>query len=136
MVMTTSAQEEQKLRKAYAGSTTTQTFFSRAEAELAQEAQGRHSTKAVVNGSKPIVGVPRQPEGSPWHSDIVPPEGPLGYATDAQESVGEPHEIAASLNPLGDVVVAREEEEPSLRPAPSVVLSPADGANFRRGRKL
>jgi hypothetical protein len=136
-----SAQEEQRERKALAGSSTTTTYHQRALAELQLEQgqSGRFTDKAVVVGSKPTVQYPRMPEGSPWHSDPVPPEGPLGYAIDAQESVGEVFEVAASLNPLSDAAeVAREV---SQRPAPAdLVLSPGSAgvspSSLVRGRRL
>jgi hypothetical protein len=131
---------EQRERRELLGSTGGMTYHSRAAADIALEGQGRHTQGAEVIGSKPAVAYPRQPEGSPWAGDLVPPEGPLGYAIDAQESVGEVFEIAASLPPLGDVVVAREEEEPSLRPAPAdLVLSPESvgvSPSLIRGRRL
>jgi hypothetical protein len=135
---------EQRERRELLGSTTTSTFHQRAIADLALEDQGRHTQGAVVTGSERVPQVPRQPEGSPWSGSI--PEGvepPLGYAINAQESVGEPFEVAASLTPLGDVAaeVAREEEEPLLRPTPtdlvlslgSVGVSPS---SLIRGRRL
>jgi hypothetical protein len=95
--MTTSAQEEQRQRRELLGSATGMTFHSRAATELALENQGRHAKGAEVVGSKPAVVYPRQPEGSPWAGDLVPPEGPLGYAIDAQEAVGEIFEVLESL---------------------------------------
>jgi hypothetical protein len=126
---------EMKERKALAGSTTTMSYHTRALADLQLEQgqSGRFTDKASVSGAEASVRYPRQPATSPWSSDISGVEPPLGYEINSQEPCGEPFELAASLTPLGDAVVAREA---SLRPAPSVVLSPADGANFRRGRKL
>jgi hypothetical protein len=133
--MTTSANEERKLRKSLAGSNTGMTYHSRAAAELQLEQgqSGRFLDKASVVGAEASVRYPRLPPDNPFSSDISGVEPPLGYEINSQEPCGEPFELAASLTPLGDAVVAREA---SLRPAPSVVLSPADGANFRRGRKL
>jgi hypothetical protein len=90
---------EIKERKALAASTTTMSYHTRALAELQLEQgqSGRFTDKAVVNGSKPTVGVPRQPEGSPWAGDLVPPEPPLGYEINSQEPCGEPFELAASF---------------------------------------
>jgi hypothetical protein len=140
--MTTSAQEEQTLRKALAGSTTGMTFHSRAAAELALENQGRHTQGAEVTGSKPAVVYPRQPESSPWAADKVPPEPPLGYEINSQEPVGEPFEIeeslllaASSVSPE-DAALATEVSA-SGRPAPSALLPlAAERANFIRGRRL
>lgn len=141
--MTTSAKEEQKLRRALVGSTgstTFNTYGDRAEADLQLENQGRHAAaaKASVTGAKASVQYPRQPSTSPWHSDIVPPEPSLGYAIDAQECVGEVFEIAASL-PSGAADEATEVDFHSASgaqaPADGLVSRTA-GASLRRGRKL
>jgi hypothetical protein len=58
---------------------------------------GRFAQATVVSGSDPATMYPRQPEGSPWAGDPVPPEGPLGYEIHACEPVGEPHELRASM---------------------------------------
>jgi hypothetical protein len=96
--MTTSANEEQKLRKALAGSTTTQTYHSRAVADLELENRGRHATKgATVTGS---ARVPLYPAASgPWNDPVqVPDEPPLGYSVqDEVEVVGTPKEVEESL---------------------------------------
>jgi hypothetical protein len=92
-----SAQEEQRERKALAGSTTeVTTYRDRAIADIGLEQSGRHSTKARVVGS---VRVPQYPAASgPWNDPVqVPPEPPLGYAINAQESVGEVFEVLESL---------------------------------------
>jgi hypothetical protein len=128
---------EIKERKALAASTTTMSYHTRALAELQLEQgqSGRFTDKVSVIGSKAAVVYPRQPENSPWAADLVPPEAPLGYEINSQEPVGEPFEIAASFAiPLDDAAEAREADPRCA--APSVVLSPADGAHFRRGRKL
>jgi hypothetical protein len=95
----TSHHDEQKQRRELAGSTGTMTYHSRALADLQLEQgqSGRFVDKAAVTGSQPQVHYPRLPEGNPWAADIVPPEAPLGYEINAQEAVGEPFEIAASL---------------------------------------
>jgi hypothetical protein len=161
--MTKSSDIEQKERRALAGSTTTVTTYrDRAIADLGLEAQGRFAKGVEVTGSKPAVVYPRMPEGSPWHSDMVPPEPSLGYAIDAQEAVGEPGEIEASVNaalsPLhgtgeNAAEVATEEVIPPQALSVVGVLSSAEGApaptaklvplaavgatlQLRRGRKL
>lgn len=141
--MTTSHQKEQAERRAYAGSTTGMTYHSRAITGLDLERSGRHAQHATVTGTKPAVAYPRMPEGSPWHSDQVPPEPPLGYAIDAQECVGEQFEIAASL-PL-EAAEAREEDghSTSAARAPTsgmshreVGVTPSPEPGLRRGRRL
>src|SRR6516162_8899531 len=52
------------------------------------------STTTVV-GRGPV-NYPAQPEGSPWRSDPVPPEMPLGIDINVQEPTGEKHEVEAS----------------------------------------
>jgi hypothetical protein len=152
--MTTSAQEEQKLRKSLAGSTGSFTYHSRAEADLQLENQGRHAKGATVTGSARVPQVPRQPEGSPWHSDIVPPEEPTGIDINAQEPTGNYHEIAESVSDVassatGDATASADEVDfhsvSSGAQVPSGVSpSSSDGTNSNviaepgllRGRKL
>jgi hypothetical protein len=52
---------------------------------------GRYASAVTRNvvGSKPIEDVPRQPSGSPYHSDPVPAEPSLGVDIDAID-IGEP----------------------------------------------
>jgi hypothetical protein len=144
------ADEERKLRKALAGSTTTQTFFSRAEAEIILQSQGRHAlaSKPTVNGTEASVRYPRQPENSPFAADLTGPEPSLGYAIDAQECVGEFHEIQESLIaasvaiPSSDAVPAREDVDAtpprSAAPVGDFVSSSTGVTSTRltRGRKL
>jgi hypothetical protein len=94
-----SADIEQADRRRLAGSTTATTNYrDLAEAGLSLEAQGRHAAKAAVSGSKVVPQYPRMPENNPWHCDIVPPEGPLGYSVqDDVEPVGTPKEVEESL---------------------------------------
>jgi hypothetical protein len=142
--MTTSHQEEQRQRRELLGSTTGMTFHSRAAVELALEAQGRHTQGAEVTGSKPGMVYPRQPEGSPWAGDLVPPEGPLGYSVqDDIEPNGTPQEVESSLLAAssalspGDAAEEATEGHTSGRPTPSALLPlAAEGANFIRGRRL
>jgi hypothetical protein len=89
---------ERAERRAYVGSTTTQTFHSQASAQLELEGQGRFAEKATVVGSKPAVAYPRQPSTSHWAGDPVPNEEPFGVDITAQEPTGNYHEIAESLN--------------------------------------
>ena len=142
---------ERRERRELIGSTGTETFQSyrdRAFAEMALEAHGRHAAvaKASVTGRDRVPQVPRQPEGSPWHSDPVPPEGPLGYAIDSQECTGEVFEVAASVAiPSNDAASAREDVDatPPRSAAPTsgmspreVGVTPSPEPGLRRGRKL
>src|SRR5262245_39762052 len=72
---------------------TRSTYFSHA-GDVELELGGRFAklTPTTVTGSEGVVRYPRQPEGSPWASDPVGTEPPLGYSVNAVEVVGEPHE--------------------------------------------
>jgi hypothetical protein len=146
--MTRAADEERKLRKALAGSTTTQTFFSRAEAEIILQSQGRHAAaaKAQVNGAEASVRYPRLPTDNPFTSDISGVEPPTGIDINWQEPNGTPVEIAESLREAASLAIPSrdaadeatevDDHSASGAEAPPVVLSPAGGASLRRGRKL
>jgi hypothetical protein len=66
-------------------------------ANVDQELGGRFAKESRVSGAEPNVRYPRLPSSSPWASDPVPPEEPLGFEIDAMEPVGNPGEIEASL---------------------------------------
>jgi hypothetical protein len=139
--MSKSSDIEQKERRRLAGSTTSATTYRElAEAGLNLEMQGRHAAiaKAQVVGAARVPLYPAQPEGSPWAGDQVPPEGPLGYAIDAQEVTGEAFEVAASLSiPLADAALATAVVDPAGA-APPCDASPSTqgGAILKRGRRL
>jgi hypothetical protein len=150
-----SSDAEMKERKALAGSSTEVTSYrDRAVNDIALEAQGRHSAaaKATVTGSARVPQVPRQPEGSPWAGDLVPPEEPTHYDINALEPNGTPAEIEASLReaslsvaslpPDGDVATARTTPPAGAKEASAVSTSAADASTsssepgLRRGRRL
>jgi hypothetical protein len=84
------------------------TYHGHAMSAVDDERGGRYAiedNKQTVIGSSPIV-YPAQPAGSPWASDPVGLEPPLGYSIEAQETTGEPHEIAASMASQEQVPVA------------------------------
>jgi hypothetical protein len=124
--MTTSADEERKLRKALAGSDTNMTLHSRAAADIALENQGgRFAEGASVSGGKPAVVYPRMPEGNPWSGEISDGVEPaLGWSVEAQEPVGEVFEVEASLAAAAPAVPSA-----SVRAAapPSGFMSPREG---------
>lgn len=124
-----SSDAEMKERKALVGSTTTMTFFSQAIAHLGLESQGRHAAaaKASVTGSARVPQYPKMPSGSPWAEDLSGVEPPLGWSLEAQEPVGEPFEIAASLASPSDDATA---------PAAGSLSPQAAGAPLLRGRRL
>jgi hypothetical protein len=140
---------EQADRRKLVGSTTTQTFFSRAEAELALEAQGRHANaaKASISGAEASVRYPRQPASSPWSSDISGVEPPLGVDLSYVEPCGTPQEVeeslrvAASFVSPGDAALAAPEDGhlASVRAAPDCATplgSQSGVPSLIRGRRL
>jgi len=78
------------------------TYFSRASAD-ADMIGGRfkRETETRVTG---VPSYPRQPESSPWASDPVPPEEPLGYDINALPELGGApvHALAETATPPGD----------------------------------
>jgi hypothetical protein len=133
--MTTSANEEQKLRKALAGSTGTTTYNTyrdRAEAAIAQEAQGRQAaaSKASVVGTEAAVRYPKLPADNPFTTDISGVEPPTGIDINWQEPNGTPAEVAQSLLatssiPLADV--AKSADEIDIHSVSSGAQAPASG---------
>jgi hypothetical protein len=80
------------------------TFQSRAQAE-ADDVRGRWAQEhkaTVIGTSDATAQYPKLPSG-PWADPVqIPPEEPLGYDISEAPIVGEPHEIAASIDALGD----------------------------------
>jgi hypothetical protein len=70
------------------------TYFQRAAAD--DELGGRFAGQPTVIGATPDAGA-LYPAASDAQANPVPPEEPTGVAIDAQEPVGEMHEIEASL---------------------------------------
>jgi hypothetical protein len=64
------------------------------------EAGGRFKRQVPtqISGSNPATLYPKLPASSPWSSDPVPPEEPLGIDVGEPVITGEPHELEASLN--------------------------------------
>jgi hypothetical protein len=96
------------------------TYHKLAQAE--QEIGGRFA----VNRPKPqITGtsasqVPPQPDGSPWRTDPVPDEEPLGFSVEEMPVVGEPHESVASEAPALSVASPdRHLSEPRVSEPPT-----------------
>ena len=91
------------------------TYHSFGQSNLDDEREGRYAaagTRPAVTGSSPIA-YPQQPSTSPWHSEPIGTEPPLGYDINAQDAVGEPFEVAASSADAG--------------PTPPSVISRQDG---------
>jgi len=73
------------------------TYHGHAQSSVDDERGGRFAfsgSSATVTGASPIA-YPAQPAGSPWASDPIGSEPPLGYSVETQETVGEPHEVRA-----------------------------------------
>jgi hypothetical protein len=102
------------------------TYFSHAnDPELEMGGRFAKVIETTVIGKSPI-SYPQQPPGSPWASDPMPPEPSLGYSVEAQEPVGERHEIEASAVPIA-------EDGPAAAQEPShVITAVAAGSKFRR----
>jgi hypothetical protein len=133
--MTTSANEEQKLRKSLAGSNTTITYHSRAAAELQLEQgqSGRFVDKASVVGAEASVRYPRLPPDNPFSSDISGLEPSLGYEINSQEPTGNYHEIEESLaaQPTDSLTSGG-----AAAPDCATPLGSQSGVPFLRGRRL
>ena len=54
-------------------------------------------TKTNVSGATPVPQYPTLPANSPFATEPVGQERPLGFPIDEMQPVGEPHEMAASL---------------------------------------
>jgi hypothetical protein len=80
-----------------------------------------------VTGSAPTYDAPRQPEGSPWLSDVVGPEPPLGYDISAAPDLGWPEQLPSSLP-------CAAAERGSRVPVPTVERG--SPANLKRRRRM
>jgi hypothetical protein len=70
-------------------------YMAHAATNVDEDRGGRY---AAIGSSPRVIGAapvsyPTQPEGSPWHSDPVPPEMPLGFSVEDHDPVGEKHEL-------------------------------------------
>src|SRR5262245_38075957 len=74
----------------------TQTMQGRAVAELQMEERGRFARQANVTGATPATQYPQLPASSPWASDPLPPEPPLGFSVEEMDPVGEQFEVDRS----------------------------------------
>jgi hypothetical protein len=95
--------ENRKLLAAEAADRRLSTYLAHALAD-SEDIGGRFKKVApmTVVGATPVPEYPRQPEGSPWSQQW--PDGPdvYGVPIDAQEPVGEPHEIEAAQRILDE----------------------------------
>jgi hypothetical protein len=73
------------------------TMHARAMAEFSLEQAGRHAKQSSVIGT----GAPNYPAGPAWTNDPTGVEPPLGVDVNQIEPVGEPLEVAKSLEELG-----------------------------------
>ena len=110
----TAKADEMKERRALAGSTSATTYFQQSQvAEELDAKAGRFAKPSVVSGSEPAVRYPRLPSSSPWASDPVPVEPPLGIDVNALEPTGELHEL---VGPLALTSVSQSTDVVETRP--------------------
>jgi hypothetical protein len=105
-----------------------------AEAEDLMGGRWAKQTRPYVVGEAPIAQVPRQPGdavSNQW--ELMPPEPPLGFEINAQEAVGEPHEIAKSLSPT-ETSLSSHSSDVSAGDAPT--SKSTSGGDDRRGRSF
>ena len=88
----TNNKSDQAERRSLAGSTNTTTYHSRAMVDFELESTaGRFGKPSVVSGSQPGV---HYPAAAAWTRDGAGVEPPLNFDINAQEPVGELHELA------------------------------------------
>jgi hypothetical protein len=120
----TSNKIEQAERRELAGSNTTSTYFHQSQiAEALDAPGGRYREKETITGSELVPQYPRLPASSPWASDGVGVEQPLGIDVNAMEPTGNAHEIEAGLVLAAGTVPGSEK---LAEVAPLVASSPAD----------
>ena len=78
-------------------------------------------TRTHVNGTDPVPWVPPQPTSSPWATEPVGQERPLGFSVEDMIPVGEPHEVASSFGEVSPDAAG------SLLPAVVEQALPGDG---------
>ena len=94
--MTFRNDSDQKERRAVIKNDAT-TLHQFAQSE-AGEIGGRYARPQTVNASQQAVHYPKLPTNSPWSSDPVPPEEPLGIDVSEAPITGEKFEVEASLD--------------------------------------
>jgi hypothetical protein len=117
------------------------TYAARAEADWELNRQGRHAAQKIdtTGNWSGFNRYPKLPATSPWSCDPVPPEPPIGTDVSETPVVGEPAEIAASLEQLGnDGDLANSPSGPTaaaveLNPVPPAAASTNPNSNRRRG---
>jgi hypothetical protein len=117
------------------------TFHSRAEGDFALAQQGRHAQRVNITGQwDSLARHPRLPETSPSNQmAMVGHEAPLNADVNAMEPVGEPGEVAKSIEQLGnDGDLANSPSEPTAAAVECSTVPPAaastnPNSNRRRG---
>jgi hypothetical protein len=87
------------------------TYHGHAQANIDEDRGGRFAysgSPTSVTGARSI-SYPAQPEGSPWHSDPIGTEPPLGIDINAQECVGGKWEQLSSSEQVTHVPVAESD---------------------------
>ena len=74
------------------------TYFRRAAVGLDLDSPGgRFRSEEAISGTTPAVHYPKLPSSSPWASDNVGVEPPLGVSIEDQQPTGEAFEVDRSL---------------------------------------
>jgi hypothetical protein len=88
----------QKEKRQVMGDDRASTYYQQAIADAGVElGRFKHLRNASVTGA--TVQVPKLPSSSPWSSDPVPNEEPLGFSVDQLEPTGTNAEIEQSVQP-------------------------------------
>lgn len=80
------------------------TYLTRAAAEVEMGGRFKRLNPTVITGA--ATSYPRQPSNSPWHSDPVPPEEPLGFSVDAMENEMPMPEVPNPPSGVGEPVAS------------------------------
>ena len=81
--------------------------------------------RSTVTGATPASRYPTLPASSPWASEPVGQEPPLGFSVDEMIPAGEPHEVMASL--------AKQQGGEGINPSASSPGAPPSGDEQRVG---
>jgi len=84
---------------------------AQADAELSLGGRFAQVRPTSVTGANAGSIYPKMPEGNPWAKDECPPEPPLGWSMEAQETTGEVWEVEASRSPSTSALVEGDESK-------------------------
>jgi hypothetical protein len=96
-------------RKVFENDRKVSTYFQRAQADADLELGGRYAkvTETTVTGAAPGPIYPKQPPNSPWASEPIGPEPPLGYDINAMDQDG-----GSTVDAVGVPTAAAVEPKP------------------------